>query len=47
MVAVQAPVTATDASTANLRKIGVMLKVFAPKVDEDTVDTVHSRAAKN
>jgi hypothetical protein len=32
MLAVQAPLATAAASTANLRKVGVMLKVLAPKV---------------
>jgi hypothetical protein len=39
MVALQAPVTISDASVANLRKVGVMLKVFAPKGDDDTFNS--------
>jgi hypothetical protein len=39
MVAVQAPVTTSDASVANLRKVGVMVKVFAPKGDDDTLNS--------
>jgi hypothetical protein len=39
IVALQAPVTTSEASVANLRKVGVMLKVFAPKGDDDTLNS--------
>jgi len=39
MVAVHAPVTTSEASVANLRKVGVMVKVLAPKGDDDTLNS--------